>query len=84
MQDVKKYKGSYSLLALVAMLYLGACYSLRNSTTLVLYLTIGFGLFYFVWGILHHLATKSLSTKVMLEYFLVTALGIVIMSTLLL
>lgn len=84
MQDVKKYKGSYSILAVVAMLYLASSYNLRNNPMFVLYLTLAFGLFYFVWGIVHHLTTKSLNSRVMLEYFLVTALGIVIMSTLLL
>lgn len=84
MQDVNKYKGWYSILALFAIIYLYLTYTLRNNSILVVYLTIGFGIFYLLWGIIHHLATKSLNPKVMLEYFLVTALGIVIMSTLLL
>ncbi len=84
MQDVKNYKGSYSILAIVAIIYLGFSYHLRNSPTTIFLLTIGFGLFYFLWGLIHQIVTKTFSGKVMLEYLLVTALGIVIMSTLLL
>ncbi len=84
MQDVHKHKGSYILLALVATLYLYATYQFRNTPSIVVYLTLGFGCFYLLWGIVHHLMLKSLSGKVMLEYFLVTTLGVIIMSTLLL
>jgi hypothetical protein len=83
-QDIQNHKGSYSVLALVAIIYLAATYNLRNNPMLIVYLTVGFGLFYFFWGVVHHQVSKTLSAKVMLEYFLVTALGIVIMSTLLL
>lgn len=84
MQDVKKHKIAYSLLAALAMIYLSAIFFLRNLPQLLLISTIVFGVLYFLWGIIHHLYEKNLTGRIMLEYMLVTALGIVVMSTLVL
>lgn len=84
MQDVAKHKLAYSLLAGIAIVYLGLVFVLRNMSTVLLIATISFGVLYFLWGIIHHLYEKNLSLKIVLEYVLVTALGIVVMSTLVL
>lgn len=84
MQDVAKHKLAYSLLAGIAIVYLGLVFSLRNIPHILLIATIAFGIIYFLWGVMHHLYEKNLTGKIMLEYALVTALGIVVMSTLVL
>lgn len=84
MQDVVKHKLAYSLLASFAIVYLGLVFLLRNIPQVLLITTISFGVLYFLWGIIHHLYEKNLTSRIMLEYFLVTALGIAVMSTLVL
>ena len=84
MQDVSKHKLAYSLLASIAIVYLGLVFVLRNMPNILLVATIAFGALYFLWGVIHHLYEKNLSLKIVLEYVLVTALGIVVMSTLVL
>lgn len=83
-QDVNNHKIAYSLLAISAGIFLWLIYSNSHREQMLLYTTIGFGGFYFVWGVAHHLIERNLTGRIMLEYALVTALGIGIMSTLLL
>lgn len=83
-QDIQKHKLAYSLLSLFAMLFLALAYLYRNSPPLLLVITAGFGFLYFFWGVLHHLSERNLNLKLVLEYGLVTVLGLIIMSTLLL
>lgn len=84
MQDLKKHKLAYSLLTILAVVYLAAAYYLRHRTELLFYVSLVFGFSYIIWGVIHHAITKTLSPRVMLEYILVTALGLSIISTLLL
>lgn len=84
LQDIKQHKLAYSLLALLATAFLACVYLFRNTPTLLLLLTASFGILYFIWGAMHHLSERNLNLKIMLEYGLVTALGLIIMSTLLL
>ena len=84
MQDIAKHKFAYSLLASIAIVYLGLVFLLRNIPQVLLMATITFGVLYFLWGIIHHLYEKNLNMRLVLEYVLVTALGIVVMSTLVL
>ncbi|GAB4027723.1 MAG: hypothetical protein Fur0011_6430 [Candidatus Microgenomates bacterium] len=83
-KDVAKHKLAYSLLASIAIVYLGLVFLLRNIPQVLLIATISFGVLYFLWGIIHHLYEKNLTGRIVLEYVLVTALGIVVMSTLVL
>lgn len=83
-RDVTNHKVAYSLLALAAGIFLWFIYSYSHTPQLLLYVAFGFGGFYFFWGIAHHLSERNLTGRIMLEYALVTALGIGIMSTLLL
>jgi hypothetical protein len=84
LKDVQKHKGAYSILALSAVAFLVCVYLYSHMPQLLFWGTVGFGVFYIIWGIMHHLSDHSLTGKIMLEYVLVTALGIGIMSTLLL
>ncbi len=84
LQDLKKHKIAYSLLSLAAIIYLVLVYLSRHNNTMLFYLTIFFGAVYFFWGIAHHIYERNLTFRTVVEYILVTALGISIMSTLLL
>jgi hypothetical protein len=44
---------------------------------------IGLCVFYFVWGISHHLIEKDLHRKIILEYFLVASVACLILLSLL-
>jgi uncharacterized membrane protein YbhN (UPF0104 family) len=81
--DVTKHKGHYSLLAGAAALYLGVVVKFQTTPTYLLVATAAFAAFYFIWGVFHHVATRSLHFKVVLEYFLVSALALIIISTVL-
>jgi len=72
-KDILDYPLDYLFLAVLSGAYL---ISIFLATSLFVSL-------YFLWGIIHHLHAKSLHGRVVLEYFLVSALGIVIVSTLL-
>ncbi|MBP9702928.1 hypothetical protein KBD69_04525 [Candidatus Woesebacteria bacterium] len=84
MQDVQKHKLAYSLLAATSIVYLGLVFTLRNMPQVLLYATVVYGVIYLIWGLIHHLTLKDLTGRTVLEYVLVTALGIVVMSTLVL
>jgi hypothetical protein len=84
MQDILNHKFAYSLLAGLAIVYLGLVFVLRNIPQILLYSTVVFGGLYFLWGVIHHSYEKNLSIRIVLEYILVAALGIVVMSTLVL
>lgn len=77
-------KGDYILLALIASGYLVFIFYFRTVPQYLLFATLAFALLYMIWGILHHVRTRSLTAKVVLEYFLVAGLAISVVSTLLL
>lgn len=81
-KDVLENRIDYSILAVVAGTYLLLAYHFQNDYGYLFDLTLGFAIGYFLWGIYHHMRTRSLHFRVVLEYFLVAALGLVIISTL--
>lgn len=83
MNDIVKHKFDYSILALMSGAFVLYFLNAKSSPRNLLTATCIFALSYAVWGFFHHARTKSLSRKVMLEYFLVAVLGIVIVSSLL-
>lgn len=82
--EIKKHKLDYSILAVLSGGF--ALYSVffYHSPTNLFLATVLFTLCYIVWGVWHHAHSHHLTGKIVLEYFLVAALGIVIVSTLLL
>lgn len=81
-KDILDNKLDYCILALIAGAYLVLCYRFQTDINYLFDLTLGFSLGYFLWGIYHHLRSHSLNFRIVLEYFLVSALGLVIISTL--
>lgn len=81
--DLQKYKLDYSLLAILSGAYLVVVLKILTTPLYIILATAGYAFLYFLWGVLHHLASRTLYKKVVLEYFLVAVLAIVIVSTLL-
>jgi|GEM_PF-500470 len=81
-KDVLENKLDYSILALISGTYLVMAYRFQTDYSYLFDLTLGFALGYFLWGIYHHLRNHTLHIRIVLEYFLVSALGLVIISTL--
>ncbi len=76
-------KSGYSLLAILAGGYLALVYRYQSAPSYLLFATVGFAILYFIWGVAYHLHDRSLHGKIVLEYLLVAALAVVIVSTLL-
>lgn len=81
-KDVLENKIDYCILAIVSAIYLVLIYRFQTDYTYLFDLTLGFSLGYFLWGIYHHYRIKGLTLRIMLEYLLVSILGLVIISTL--
>ncbi len=81
--DIRRYKTDYSLLALGAAVYVFYVLKYQTESIYIIIATAVFATTYFAWGVWHHYHTRSLHSKVVLEYFLVAALAVVIVSTLL-
>lgn len=77
------HKSDYSLLALLAIVYIVSIFRYQSTSQYLLFATIIFSILYFIWGIFHHLRTQTFHARVVLEYLLVALLGLVIVSTLL-
>ena len=80
---IMQHKGDYSLLALGVGGYLAFVIRFAAIPRYILLSSIALAVFYIVWGIYHHLRTRSLSGRIVLEYFLVAVLAVIIVATLL-
>jgi hypothetical protein len=77
------HKGDYLLLALIVGGYLMAVMRFQATPQYLLIATGVCAALYVCWGIFHHVRSRSLHPKVVLEYFLVAALAVAIIATLL-
>ncbi len=77
------HKGDYLLLALIVGGYLVAVIRFQATPSYLLVATGIASALYVCWGIFHHARSHSLRLKVVLEYFLVAALAVAIIATLL-
>ncbi len=77
---IKFRKHFYDYLVLLLGVFLAVAFTVVNSNnkTIVYFSTIGLSIFYFFWGIIHHLGEGSLRPKVALEYLLFSVLGCLI------
>jgi hypothetical protein len=74
----------YCVLAIIAIAYLAFVVNYQTVPRYIFIATIVFGIIYVIWGVIHHLKIKNFHTRVVLEYLLVAALGVALVSTLLL
>lgn len=77
------HKGDYLILALIVGGYLLAVIRFQATPQYLLIATGVSATLYLCWGIFHHARARSLHVKVVLEYFLVAALAVAIIATLL-
>lgn len=83
-QDIKRYKHDYCFLAFITAVFAVLFIYKRLDATYLLWLTGAYGLSYLLWGIWHHHRIGHFSFKIVLEYFLVVAFALAVVSTLLL
>lgn len=74
---------NYTSLTLLSLLYLTFAYHYRLTPKYLVLATLVFSLIYCGWGLSHHLRSRSLRLRLVLEYLLVALLGIVLVATLL-
>lgn len=82
--DLKKHRFDYSLLATLAGIFIIYFLDSRSEPRKLVVATLCFSIGYFLWGVWHHGNTKTVTKHIVLEYFLVALIGIVIVSSLLL
>ena len=76
----KTYLLHYLLLALILLSGLFLLLMCQGRAEIQLLLGIGMALSYFVWGIVHHFLMGDLHRKHVVEYALITILGIVLLA----
>ena len=76
MQKMRAHLGYYTVFSLIAVFgfLLLAANAQHPETRMVVIITLA--LLYIIWGLLHHYVHHDISTKIVLEYVLVGALGI--------
>lgn len=84
LQELKQNKLDYSLLAILAASFSFYFLLNRHRPTSLFVATLLFAIFYVIWGVWHHSKSHHLTWRIVLEYFLVAALGLSLVSTLLL
>ena len=75
-QRIKAHLGYYTVFLLMAILGFYLLLVNANSEQGKMTIVILLAFFYVVWGLLHHYVHHDISTKIVLEYVLVGALGI--------
>ena len=82
-RDLRVNKLDYSVLAIIAATFIVYYITKLEHPYQLFTATIVFSIFYIIWGIWHHLRSNYLTSKIVLEYFLVATLGVIIVSTIL-
>ncbi len=79
-KNFKKHLGYYS--SLIAILFLGLVlvFVASPNIELQIIITLLTIFFYILWGLFHHLTNHELTAKIVIEYMLIGALGMTIVS----
>jgi hypothetical protein len=67
----ERHMFDYLLLAVAALFFVLAFRLFSGERTIQFFLLLSFTLFYVSWGMYHHILTKTMRLKVLLEYVLV-------------
>ena len=81
--DLLRHKADYAALIFGALIFVVYFLAQQLYPLRLLAATIMFGGYYVLWGILHHFRSRSLHPKVVLEYFLISLIAVLLVSTLL-
>jgi len=82
--DVRKHVGHYIVLAFILAFGLFLFSWFNYDLLLQRLVLLAVGLAYIFWGLVHHMLTDKVTTKIVLEYALVAIIGFVIINALLL
>lgn len=69
--EAKSYYFDYLLIASAATLFIIAMKLFAGEKTVQVLMIVSFAGFYVTWGIYHHVMTKTLRIKILLEYVLI-------------
>lgn len=84
LSDIAKNKVDYSILALISGCFVVYFLTQKLNPNNLLIGSVIYAFSYLLWGVWHHLRSKTLSLRIVLEYFLVSTLAVIIVATLLL
>jgi hypothetical protein len=82
LNEVYSNKFDYLVLVLGLSIGLVVFFGYFGVPALELTATIGFCIFYFLWGVIHHSRQGDLHIKIVLEYLLVSALAAAVLISL--
>ncbi|MFS8159297.1 MAG: hypothetical protein ACMG6E_03625 [Candidatus Roizmanbacteria bacterium] len=71
-REVRTHHFDYTFLVLASLLTLVAIFYFQNQRTVQMGVLVIFGLFYVLWGTIHHIKDRSFHLKVLLEYILIS------------
>lgn len=76
--EFREYWLDYVILGVVLLMGVGAFRVFSAQTTGGVLVALLLAAFYFFWGIVHHFLKKDLHLQVMLEYLLISLLGLIV------
>lgn len=82
LKDLKKHQTHYLILFSGLTLGVVSFFVFYQYQRLKVALVILMGIFYFLWGIIHHKIIKDLHVKIVLEYFLIATISVAILISL--
>ena len=71
-REFQKHLAQYLALLFLLAIHLASFLAFWPNKTAQQIMAVSLGLTYFLWGYIHHLLTRSLHRRVMLEYFFVS------------
>lgn len=83
LEEAKEHNLDYLVLVLGLLGGLGIFVYFSGQQTVQVAVVFLLALFYFFWGICHHVFKKDLHLKVVLEYLVISVLGLVVFFSLL-
>lgn len=76
--EFKEYWLDYVVLGAVLLIGIAAFWIFSAQSTRGTAVALLLAVFYFFWGVIHHALKKDLHLKVVIEYFLISLLGLVV------
>ena len=82
-QEFKSHKVAYSVLLIVVLVFALSFLHAWPNRTMQKMISISMGVFYFLWGIVVHVKSDHISTKIVFEYFAMALLSVCLLLLLL-
>jgi hypothetical protein len=75
MQNIRRHTWYYTSLFLILIASVVLVLQANGDTSMQMLAVVMAGFFYALWGIIHHYREHDLSAKIVLEYVLISSLG---------